>query len=265
MPMTSESTDGMIPVHVSERPFARSTACGRAATPPRCPHMRGLALCLIAGALLVAGCGDKDPGASAPVASTATKTTTGSGQSAAVSAAPVAKPASLCAVEGKAALKRKCVSGLKNLNKGKAKNPRAACKGLSKKKTKGVKGKSPFAACVSAAAKLLASKNSKHGSGNGAADSGGGGGSGGGGSKGSKGSGSSTSADDAVDNTPVCVDANGNDVSPDSPDVEECTDPNDPGTDDTSASDSSNDSSSSSDGSSDSTDTSSSDSSGDSS
>src|SRR6476619_6806153 len=146
MPMTSESTAEIIAVQPRERPFARRSACGSGSRPPGCPPMRGLALCLVAGALLIAGCGGSDQGAKAPVSSQATASGTGSGQDAAVSAAARPTPASLCTVEGKAALKRKCAAGLKKLDKGQATNPRNACKGLSKKKTKGVKGKSPFAA-----------------------------------------------------------------------------------------------------------------------
>ena len=78
-----------------------------------------------------------------------------------------------------------------------------ACKGLSKKKTKGVRGKSPFAVCVKAAAKLMAGKAvSGGGGGNGAADTRSGD-SGSGDSPGSTADGSS--ADDGSD--PICRDA----------------------------------------------------------
>ncbi len=56
-----------------------------------------------------------------------------------------------------------CVKAMKALDSGKAKTPAKACKGLSKKKPKKVKGsnrrgKSPYAKCVSGAKKLLKDK-----------------------------------------------------------------------------------------------------------
>src|SRR3954471_3651980 len=134
--------------------------------------MRGLALCLVAGALVVAGCGSDDNSSSnAPqqqdVAASGGTTSSAAG----VSAKGRVTAVSLCTAEGKGKPKKQCVAGLKKLDKGKAANPRAACKGLSKKKTKGVRGKSPFAVCVSAAANLMASKKSNGGASNGAADS----------------------------------------------------------------------------------------------
>jgi hypothetical protein len=138
-----------------------------------------------------------------------------------VSAKGRATPASLCRSEGKGKPKKQCVNGLKKLDKGKVSNPRAACKGLSKKKTKGVRGKSPYAVCVKAAAKLMAAKAAAGGSGNGAADS-------------NAGSDDSTDASGASDDSsgggsgaddepaPVCRDANGKTVPFDSEDVDEC-------------------------------------------
>ena len=203
--------------------------------------MRGLALCLAAAVMAVAGCGSDDNSSSAPNQEKVTASGA-TGAPAAVSAKGRATPASLCKSEGKGKPKRQCVAGLKKLDKGKAANPKAACKGMSKKKTKGVRGKSPFAVCVSAAAKLLAGKSSKGRSGNGAAD----------GQTGSLGSGTATATDDDDDSSstgadepdPVCVDAKGKVVPFDSEDVEEC----EPGT---SASDSSSDDDSAADESSD--------------
>jgi hypothetical protein len=199
--------------------------------------MRGLALCLVAGALFVAGCGSDDNTARAPQTSSVATTSSGSGQSAAVSATATPSAASLCALEGKGKPKKQCAAALKKLGNGKARNPRAACKGMSKKKTKGVKGKSPFAVCVSAAAKLMAAKQNT--SKNGAATTGGAGsGNGNGKGKGKSDDGASddaSAADDAGgDDALTCTDASGNVVPFDSPDVDECDD----GSADTSASDS---------------------------
>src|SRR3954468_12420093 len=116
--------------------------------------MRGLALCLVAGAIAIAGCGSGDSSSKAPAQQNVTAsggTTTGA---AGVSAKGRATPASLCTSEGKGKPKKQCTAGLTKLDRGKVSNPKAACKGLSKKKTKGVRGRSPFAVCVKAAAKL---------------------------------------------------------------------------------------------------------------
>jgi hypothetical protein len=205
--------------------------------------MRGLALCLVAGALVVAGCGSDDNSSSnAPqqqdVAASGGTTSSAAG----VSAKGRVTVASLCTAEGKGKPKKQCVAGLKKLDKGKAANPRAACKGLSKKKTKGVRGKSPYAVCVSAAAKLMASKKSGGGSGNGAADSNGNGNGSGSDDESDDGSdspGKKSSADSEDEPDPICRDASGKEVPFDSEDVEECDAP-------ASASSSDDDSSSSS-------------------
>src|SRR4051795_1935558 len=177
--------------------------------------MRGLALCLVAGAIAIAGCGSGDDSSSkAPAQQNVTAsggTTTGA---AGVSAKGRATPASLCTSEGKGKPKKQCTAGLTKLDRGKASNPAAACKGLSKKKTKGVRGKSPFAVCVKAAAKLLALKNHPS-SGNGSS------GSGGSGSGNSAADDTSTSSDDSADKL-VCVDSDGNNVPADDPDVDDC-------------------------------------------
>jgi hypothetical protein len=137
--------------------------------------------------------------------------------------------ASLCAAEGKGKPKKRCVAGLKKLDNGKVANPRAACRGLSKRKTKGVHGNSPYAVCVSAAAKLMASKAARRGSGNGAADSSAD-------DSGSADDASDSSADDnSADADPVCRDADGNTVPFDSEDVDECDLPG--SSDDSSSSD----------------------------
>jgi hypothetical protein len=131
-------------------------------------------------------------------------------------------PASLCTAEGTAKPRRQCVKGLTKLGTGRAKNPAAACKGLSHKKTKGTGGKSPYAVCVTAAAKLMASKNPASTPGNGSADTGG--------------DASDTETDTSTDSSPSdsadtsaleCVDENGNPVSPDDPNVDSCTDTSD--------------------------------------
>src|SRR4051794_35350264 len=206
--------------------------------------MRGLVPCLIAGTIAIAGCGaDGDSSSSAPKQQNVTASGT-TGAPAAVSAKGRATPASLCTAEGKGQPKKQCVAGLTKLGKGKAANPHAACKGLSKKKTKGVRGKSPYAVCVAAAAKLMASKSPSSGGGNGAADS-------------DSSSSDSSSADDSTDASagssatgteadPVCRDASGNTVPFDSEDVEECDPPASAG-DSSSADDSSSSSDSSSD------------------
>src|SRR4051794_1712609 len=177
--------------------------------------MRGLALCLVFGALVIAGCGSNDSSSNAPKAQNATTQGTSSGQSAAVSAAGRVSAASLCAPEGQAKLKKKCAAGMKKLKSGKIKSAAKACKGLSKKKTKGVKGKSPYAVCVSAAAKLLAAKANANSGGNGSADSNG------------NSSDSADSTDSSDSSTPedtsdlVCTDAEGNVVSVDDPNLDD--------------------------------------------
>lgn len=197
--------------------------------------MRRLAPCLVAAALLATGCGSNNDssGAKAPASSQAAASGAGSQQSAAVSAVGALTPASLCTPEGRGKPKKQCVGGLKKLGKGQAANPRAACKGLSKKKTKGVKGKSPFAVCVSAAAKLMAATNRSK-AGNGAADNSADAGAG---DDTSTDSADSSGADDSGDE-PTCFDAKGNQVPIDSDAVEECDTDSTP-----SASDSSSDSS----------------------
>src|SRR4051794_7993489 len=167
--------------------------------------MRGLVACLVVGALLATGCGSSDSSSSSKApGSQQAAAKPGSPQAVAVSAQGRATPASLCQPEGVAKPKKQCAKGLKKLQKGKAKNPAAACKGLSKKKTKGVRGKSPFAVCVKAAAKLLALKNHPS-SGNGSS------GSGGSGSGDSAADDTSSSSDDSAAKL-VCVDSNGNNV-----------------------------------------------------
>ena len=210
-------------------------------------------MCLLAGALFVAGCGSSGSnGAKAPSSQQAA-TQSGTAQSVAVGAQGVATPASLCRPEGLSKPKKQCAKGLKRLSKGKAKNPAAACKGLSKKKTKGVKGKSPYAVCVSAAAKLMASKNAAS-NGNGSADS-----------NSSDNSSSSdstdttdTSSSDTSGDQLICTDAQGNNVSEDDPSVEDCepapgagasaNDNSGDSTDSTDTTDTTGDSSNSSDG-----------------
>ena len=125
-------------------------------------------------AIAIAGCGsDDDSSSKAPAQQNVTASGGTTKAAAAVSAKGRATPASLCTSEGKGKPKKQCAAGLTKLDKGKVSNPKAACKGLSKKKTKGVRGKSPFAVCVKAAAKLMAAKaGSGAGSGNGAADTG---------------------------------------------------------------------------------------------
>jgi hypothetical protein len=203
--------------------------------------MRGLALCLIAGALLAAGCGSNDGAANAPQAQSVAASGV-SDTTAGVSAQGTPTPAALCTGEGKSKTKGKspfaqCVSGLGKLARGKAKNPATACKDLSRKKTKGTAGKSPFATCVKAAAKLMAAKARKPAAGTNSLDS-----SPSSGSGKSKGKGQDSSAKDdgtdSADDGLVCTDADGNNVASDSPDVEECDDPS-AGSGDTSASDSS--------------------------
>src|SRR3954466_9448928 len=121
--------------------------------------MRGLVACLVVGALLATGCGSSDSSSSSKApGSQQAAAKPGSPQAVAVSAQGRATPAALCQPQGVAKPKKQCVKGLKKLQKGKAKNPAAACKGLSKKKTKGVRGKSPYAVCVKAAARLMAAK-----------------------------------------------------------------------------------------------------------
>src|SRR3954471_17222304 len=105
--------------------------------------MRGLFACLVAGALIATGCGSSGSSSSSTVpASKQAAAKAGAPQSVAVSGQAHATPASLCKPEGVAKPKKQCAKGLTKLQKGKAKNPAAACKGLSKKKTKGVRGKS---------------------------------------------------------------------------------------------------------------------------
>jgi hypothetical protein len=180
--------------------------------------MRGLALCLVAGAIAVAGCGSDDSGS--PAQAPNQETVAASGGTAApagVSAKGRATVASLCTAEGKGKPKKQCVAGLTKLDKGKVANPRAACKGLSKKKTKGVRGKSPYAVCVKAAAKLMASKHASSGSANGEADAGGD-------DSASDDDTSGDTADAATgdDVNPSCRDSQGNEVASDDEDVEEC-------------------------------------------
>jgi hypothetical protein len=194
--------------------------------------MRGLALFLVAAMVGVAGCdsGSHTGGTVPAVAHVKTEKSSQTGTSVAVAADAPLTPKSLCVPEGKPRPKNACVAGLKRLANGKARNPAAACMGLAKKKTKGTKGRSPFAVCVTAAAKLMAAKN--HLAKNGAADN----------------SNDNSSADDNSDSM-TCFDVDGNEVSPDDPNVDGCTDASDnSGSDDsTSADDSSSDSSDSTD------------------
>ena len=124
-------------------------------------------LVLIA-AVLVAGCGsdDNNGSAKAPTSAKVAASSSGSGQAAAVSATAAPKIPVLCAAEGRKAVKGKvpfgqCVAALTKLKKGKAKNPRAACKGLTTKKSKGTFGKSPYVVCLRAAGKLMVVKAGK--------------------------------------------------------------------------------------------------------
>ena len=185
--------------------------------------MARLALCLVMGALVIAGCGSDNGNSSsnAPKSQNAAAQGTGSGQSAAVSASGALSPTTLCKPEGKAKLKKKCGNGLKKVAAGTVTSTAQACKGLSKKKTKGVKGKSPYAVCVSGAAKLLAANAN-------AIDT-----------SSADNSSSDSSSSDNTDNSTndlVCTDSQGNVVSPDDPDLEDCE-----VSDNASASDSSND------------------------
>lgn len=192
----------------------------------------------MAGAIAVAGCGSDSNNASAPKQEKVTASG-GSGQAAAVSAKGPATPASLCTAEGKGKPKKQCVKALKKLDKGKAANPNAACNGMSEKKTKGVRGKSPYAVCVGAAAKLMAEKSAAGSGGNGAADTGSG----------------DSSADDSADSSDttddssadqgdiVCHDDSGNVVPIDSDAVADCDLPNDPSASDSSAGGTTDDSS----------------------
>src|SRR3954452_8626703 len=215
MPMTSASTQACSPfsavnVGLPARVLALSPIWGHHA------QMRGLALCLVAGALVIAGCGSSDESAKAPkseqaAASGGTVTT-----AAAVSAPGAATVAVLCTSEGKGKPKKQCTAGLTKLKKGKAKNPRSACKGMSKRKTKGVRGKSPYAVCVKAAARLMAAKARKGGAGNGAADSG----SSTTDEDTSTGATDSSNGDDSGSSL-VCTDSDGNAVPFDSDEVEE--------------------------------------------
>jgi hypothetical protein len=211
-------------------------------------RMRGLALCLVAGAIAVAGCGSDDSGS--PAQAPNQETVAASGGTAApagVSAKGRATVASLCTAEGKGKPKKQCVAGLTKLDKGKVANPRAACKGLSKKKTKGVRGKSPYAVCVKAAAKLMASKHASSGSANGEADAGAGDAD----DSPSDDDTSTGTADAAADDdvNPSCRDSKGNEVASDDEDVEECDLPG--ASDDSGDSGSADDSADDEDGSSD--------------
>lgn len=175
--------------------------------------------------MLVAGCGSSaSQSSSAPKHQDVAQSGNGSGQAGGVAALAAATPKSLCVPEGGGRPRKQCVAGLSRLSRGKAKNPRAACRGLSKKKTKGVQGKSPYAVCVKAAATLMAGKKalSQNGSAGGtdptAGDT----------------STDSTGSADGIDTSGLtCTDANGNPVPADSPDVDSCDDPGatDPGTD----------------------------------
>jgi hypothetical protein len=198
--------------------------------------MRILGLVLVAALVAMCGCGSgSSDSAKAPAPAHVKTVGSGTGASVAVAAQAPVTPKSLCALEGKSRPKRACVAGLRRLSNGKAQNPAAACKGLAKKKTKGTRGKSPFAVCVTAAAKLMATQN--HLSKNGAADN----------NPSSSGDSSDSSGDSSDSMT--CFDADGNEVSPDDPNVDNCTDSSDAsGTgDNSSADDSSSDSSDSSD------------------
>ena len=182
--------------------------------------MRAVALGLVVAAVAVAGCGsDNGSSGSAPTPENVSSSGSTGASAAGVSAKGRPTPASLCAAEGSGKPRKQCVAGLGKLDRGSAANPSAACKGLSKKKTKGVRGKSPYAVCVSAAAKLMASKSAHtgkgKGKGNGAADS-----SDDQADDSSDSTADSSSADDGAD--PICHDAKGKVVSIDSDDVEEC-------------------------------------------
>src|SRR4051812_15014779 len=173
--------------------------------------MKRFALCLVT-ALVVAGCGS-DENAKAPTSSQAASSG-GTATSVAVSAKGPVSASTLCADEGVAKPKRQCTRGLKRLASGKAANPAAACKGLSKKKAKGVRGKSPYAVCVKAAARLMAAK--KRPAKTGAADN-------------STGTSTTDESEDSAaddpapeDIEPVCIDDNGDEVPAGSADVDDC-------------------------------------------
>jgi hypothetical protein len=176
--------------------------------------MKRLTVCLVA-VVFAAGCGSSGGTASAPKSTPVAST--GSGQSqAAVAAGGRVTPASLCAAEGKGVPRRQCVAGLSRLGKGQVANPAAACRALSKKKTKGVRGRSPRAVCVTAAARLMAAQHAAAG-GTGSAAAGP-----------SDTGPSDTSTDDSASADAssglTCEDANGNPVAPDDPNVEDCID-----------------------------------------
>ena len=72
--------------------------------------MRGLALCLVAGALVIAGCGSDDNSSSAPNQEKVAASSGASGAAAGVSAKAAPTAASLCSAEGKGKTKRQCVA-----------------------------------------------------------------------------------------------------------------------------------------------------------
>lgn len=109
-----------------------------------------LSVILVTAAVLLAGCGQTSDDAQAPSREKVTSAGA-SGEPAGVGAKPDANPAALCSAErGKA--RGQCVSALKRVANGAS--PKAACKSLSRKKARGTRGGTPFALCVSAAAKL---------------------------------------------------------------------------------------------------------------
>lgn len=106
---------------------------------------------MLTAAVLLAGCGQTSDDAGAPRQEKLSASGAASSNPAGVAAKAEASPASLCSAErGKA--RGQCVSALKRAKNGAS--PAAACKSLSRKKARGIKGRTPFALCVSAAKKL---------------------------------------------------------------------------------------------------------------
>lgn len=115
---------------------------------------------LAATALALGACGgDEDPAPPQPGAQTSAAS---DAPPAGVSGKAAQSPAKLCAAQPKKKTKgtkgkspfAQCVSAVKKAAAGD--NPARACKGLSKKKTKGVRGGTPFSLCVRAARQAAA-------------------------------------------------------------------------------------------------------------
>lgn len=106
---------------------------------------------LAATALALGACGgDEDPTPPTPAAQTSAAS---DAPPAGVSGKAAQSPAKLCAAFKRKA-RGKCVSAVKKAAAGE--NPARACKGHSRKKTKGVRGGTPFSLCVRAARKAAA-------------------------------------------------------------------------------------------------------------